>query len=200
MWAYTWDGGDDDELYAVAVDSGGNIYCAGYTYSFGTGNSDALLLKYDSSGVFQWARTWNGGDTDEVYAVAVDPWGNVYCAGYTYSFGTGNSDALLLKYSSSGAVQWAKTWSGSDGNELYAVAVDSTGNVCLGGITYSYTGAWQDVTGVVGTSPGTVDYSPPGVPNTVSGTAVDDPPGTDSDQTGIQTGADGSDALLLKNW
>ncbi len=41
-----WGGPQDDYCYDIAIDSAGNIYCAGETYSFGAGGSDLLLLKF----------------------------------------------------------------------------------------------------------------------------------------------------------
>jgi uncharacterized delta-60 repeat protein len=246
--AKTWGGGNQEQLYAVAVDSSGNIYCAGFTYSFGEGTSDALLLKYDSSGALAWAKTWGninqqylravavdssgniycagytivggvnkalllkyddsgtlawaktwgGSGWDNLFAVAVDSSGNIYCAGSTTSFGTGG-DTLLLKYDSSGALQWAKTWGGSDGDGVSAIAVDSTGNVCLGGVTYSYTGTWQVVTTGIQTSPSGTEDSPTGTEDTPTGTEAS-PTGTENSPTGDETGASGADTLLLKNW
>jgi uncharacterized delta-60 repeat protein len=196
QWAKTWGGSNYDYLYAVAVDSSGNIYCAGYTYSFGAGGSDALLLKYNSSGTLQWATTWGGGNYDYLWEVAVDSGGNIYCAGYTDSFGAGSGDALLLKYDSSGALQWAKTWDGGSDDHLFAVAVDSTGNLYLVGDTASYTGIWQAQTGSQ-TSPSGSVSSPTGVPGSPSGTQTS-PTGTQTSPTGSETGAGGTDTLLLK--
>jgi len=138
QWAKTWGGTNDDHLHAVALDSGGNIYCGGCTHSFGAGEYDGLLLKYDSSGALQWAKTWGGSQRDTVRALAIDSPGNIYCTGYTTSFGVGRYDTLLLKYDSSGALQWTKTWGGSDYEELYAVAVDSGANVYCAGCTDSF--------------------------------------------------------------
>jgi uncharacterized delta-60 repeat protein len=253
QWAQTWGGASADSLSAVALDSGGNIYYAGWTYSFGAGYSDALLLKYNSSGTIQWAKTWGGSNIEAVSAVAVDSSGNIYCAGHTYSFGagysypdpfllkydtsgalqcaktwggshydslsavaadsagntyyagltspfgTGYSDALLLKYDSSGALQWAKAWGGSLGDGLSAVAVDSTGNVYVGGGTRSYTGVWQEVTTGTQTSLTGSESSPTGTTTSPSG-AGGSPTGTQTSPTGSEIGAGGSDTLLLKNW
>ncbi|MFX1239254.1 MAG: SBBP repeat-containing protein, partial [Promethearchaeota archaeon] len=58
-WYCTWGGNLYDEAHGVAVDSSDNIYIAGLTNSFGA--MDAVLVKYDSSGMQQWNRTWNGG-------------------------------------------------------------------------------------------------------------------------------------------
>jgi len=57
-----------------------------------------VLVKYDSSGVLQWNRTWGGSNWDEGNGVVVDSSDNVYLAGFTESFGAGNFDMVLVKY------------------------------------------------------------------------------------------------------
>ena len=60
------------------------------------------LLAY----VFQQERTWGGLDRDGANGVAVAGDGSVYVTGETRSFGagSGDSDALLLKYNASGTM------------------------------------------------------------------------------------------------
>ena len=157
------------EFNAVAVDSSGNVYAAGYqrgSYFFTYGavvvsahgyHSNVVLVKYDSGGTAQWARTVSEGSTSEFKAVAVDASGNVYAAGYqygndTYTYGTGvsaqgsrdnyHSNVVLVKYDSGGTAQWARTVSNGGStnggyiSEFNAVAVDASGNVYAAGYQY----------------------------------------------------------------
>jgi len=136
-WNRTWGGADDEGGYRVAVDSSGNVYISGSTESFGMGLTDMVLVKYDGNGVQQWNRTWGGAGYDLGYGVAVDSSGNVYLVGGTMSFGAGGYDIVLVKYDGNGGQQWNRTW-GAVGGELgYEVAVDSSGNVYLSGLTGS---------------------------------------------------------------
>jgi hypothetical protein len=50
---------------------------AGLKTSFGPEGMDMVLVKYDSSGVHQWDRTW-GRNNEEAMGVAVDSSDNVY--------------------------------------------------------------------------------------------------------------------------
>jgi len=168
LWAKTLSGNSGATFNAVALDSSGNIYVAGsqsgsssYTYGSGVsvagnGTNNAVLVKYDSSGTALWARSvianGNQSHNSRFDAVAVDPWGDVYTAGYqsydSYTYGTitiqggadGNrgNNSVLVKYDSSGTVQWAQTVSYSAGDYLpgsnfYALATDSSGNVYAAG-------------------------------------------------------------------
>jgi hypothetical protein len=165
QWARTVSAGSEYSVfYGVAVDSSGNVYAAGYqggstanTYgpsvsATGTGVENVIIVKYDSSGTAQWARTVSAGSGySHFYSVAVDSDGNVYAAGYqsgsdayTYDAGlsvTGTSsdmNVILVKYSSSGTAQWARTVSAGSGSSRFnGVAVDSVGNVYAAGYQHN---------------------------------------------------------------
>jgi outer membrane protein assembly factor BamB len=161
LWARTVSAGSGASYFnAVAVDSSGNVYAAGYqwgtgSYTYGTGVTakgtysvgNVVLVKYNSSGTAQWARTVSAGSGYSHFkAVAVDSSG-VYAAGYqegtgSYTYGTGvtakgtssSNNVVLVKYNSSGTAQWAQTVSaGGSFSEFNAVAVDSSGNVYAAG-------------------------------------------------------------------
>jgi hypothetical protein len=164
QWAKTAAGTIATEFYAAAVDGSGNVYAAGYqsgieTYNYGNGvtatgtyiGGNAVLVKYDSSGTAQWAKTAAGTDDSYFTAAAADGSGNVYAAGYqmdtgTFNYGgsatatgTSSSDnAVLVKYDSSGTAQWAKTVAvvGTSASDFNAVAVDGSGNVYAAGRQY----------------------------------------------------------------
>jgi len=138
QWYRTWGGVWSDYGYGVAVDSSGNVYLVGFTWSFGEGSYDMVLVKYDGNGVQQWNRTWGGWSADQSYGVAVDSSGNIYLAGYTYSFGAGSFDMVIVKYNGNGVEQWYRTWGGNDEDEGYRVVVNSTDNIYLVGSTWSF--------------------------------------------------------------
>jgi uncharacterized delta-60 repeat protein len=138
QWERTWGGTDHDEAFGVAVDSSDCVYLGGRTRSFGAGDSDMILVKYDSSGVQQWNHTWGGVNYDLVLGLTMDSSDNVYLAGQTESFGAGSSDMILVKYSSSGVQQWNCTWGGTKSDISWGVAATSSDNVFLVGSTMSF--------------------------------------------------------------
>ena len=167
QWAKTWGGEGYDDGPGVAVDGAGNVYVAGMyasqTINFdpaggsgGLGHPahdsgilvDVFLSKFDSSGNFQWVRTWGGQGTDDAMgSVAVDGANNVYVAGRFASINcdfnpgaatdlhssNGDLDAFLSKFDSNGTFQWAKTWGGSGGDKATGLAVDGVGHVYVSG-------------------------------------------------------------------
>ena len=152
-----------DYCYGVTVDSSDNVYCTGYTDGAmgeeNGGNSDAFIMKFNSSGTLQWVTqlgavtTAPGGSnagSDQCLGVTVDSSGNVYCAGVTdgamgeANGGGGNYDAFIMKLNSSGTLQWvtqlgavttAPGGSNAGIDYCHGVTVDSSDNVYCAGAT-----------------------------------------------------------------
>lgn len=92
-----------------------------------------------------WAQAGSGA----VYAfgLSVDKLGNSYYTGYfsggSTSFGgytltnNGGNDMFVVKYDPSGNVLWARSSGGSNDDEGYCSAVDTSGNVYVGGMFLS---------------------------------------------------------------
>jgi hypothetical protein len=159
QWVRVWGGGESESGFKIAVDDGGNIYVTGFYMSnvdfdpgtgsdvhMAFGNADIFLSKFDSSGNFQWAKTWGGAVSDSGFSVALDGSGGIYVTGNfegTVDFdpggGTdthnsnGSGDIYLVKFNSSGAFQWAQTWGGDNMDSGSSVAADSSGQVYVSG-------------------------------------------------------------------
>jgi len=135
-WNATWGGSAYDLVQGVTTDLFGNIYVSGYTRSYGAGNCDYFLLKYNQSGSLQWYRTFGGSANDLGGKVVSDSQGNTYILGTSESFGPGGRDACLVKYNSSGNQEWYRTWGGSSSDFTHALVIDSQDNIYFGGDTY----------------------------------------------------------------
>lgn len=161
QWAVTYDGGDMDRGYAVAVDGAGNVYVAGQswveTWNFGL-QGYVLVIKYNASGVQQWATRWESGVLSSASALAVDGSGNVYVAGEYYSSGDDLYKMMTLKLDAAGTMQWYRfAFHGYDYEEGSArdLALDSSGNAYVTGFLYKPQD--YDTNGYL-----TVKYSPSG--------------------------------------
>jgi len=141
----TWGGSSYDYGRSVVVDSSGDIYVTGDTQSFGAGGRDAVILKFNSTGGIVWQKTWGGSNDDVGYGVVVDSSGYVYVTGYTMSFGQGLEDVFVLKFNSTGDLEWQRTWGGDNWDRGLSITVDSSGNIYATGYTLSY-GYSQDWT------------------------------------------------------
>ena len=129
-----------DRLVSI-TDASSNLYVAGGQLNQ-YGKYDLLFTKYDDTGYELWPTTFNLPDsTGNVIAadIALDNSGNVIVAGTVYNGPSNNYDALTIKFNSSGAKQWHKTYNGAgsfyDGGTY--IYIDSGDNVYITGGTAS---------------------------------------------------------------
>ena len=164
QWANKIGGTGNDSSIQLAVDSLNNVYVTGIydsnpLYIGGTGTTlgnsgilsttDIFLIKYNTSGVVQWANKIGGTGNESATQLAIDTLNNVYVTGsYTsdplYITGTssilgnsGNStttDTYLVKYNTSGVVEWANKIGGSQDESEPQLTIDTLNNVYVTGI------------------------------------------------------------------
>lgn len=166
QWATYYGGNSNDISHSCALDASGNIYMSGTTEltvtasasiiatsgshqsSFGGGINDAFLVKFNSSGVRQWATFYGGSDIDQGNACTTYS-NDVYLSGITSStnsaistsschqtaYGGGIMDAYLVKFNSGGTRQWATYYGGAGDDMGYSCATDALGNVFMAGPT-----------------------------------------------------------------
>ena len=106
-WYKTWGGGQAENFFNMDIDAENNIYLAGYTRSYGAGDQDLFLLKYNDSGDLQWNVTWGNNNRESSGKVAVDSQGYAYLIGYRNS-GINDNDMWLILYSRNGEPQEGK--------------------------------------------------------------------------------------------
>jgi len=148
-WAARYDGPahDRDMPNAIAFDSSGDVYVAGASIGIGT-DFDYATVKYDSNGTEQWARRYNGPQNyyDGASAIRVDRAGNAFVTGASYATQQGAPDYATMKYSTSGVLQWIRTYDGpgQGSDAASALALDSADNVYVTGESYGGSGSGLD--------------------------------------------------------
>ena len=153
IWERVFGGSNDDDCYALTIDSNDNIYLAGTRDQ--QPNDDFLVVKYDSSGILKWSRVFGGQFPDKCSDVAVDSNGNVYLVGDTNSFGTpGWFNFLIVKYNPYGTQLWYKAWGGSSDDHAYDIVIDSSNNIYVAGLS----GAPDQITIVKFSNSGTYQW------------------------------------------
>jgi uncharacterized delta-60 repeat protein len=133
-----WGGPDFDEGNEVAVAADGSTYVAGTTLSFGAGDRDAFLVKYDAAGSIVWQRTYGtapagGFRADEFglgLALAGD--GSAYLTGIL-----GSGVIFLAKFDADGNLVWDRTW-GENGTIANGAAVGPDGGIYLAGSSSAF--------------------------------------------------------------
>ena len=157
-------GSNRDVALGVAVDTAGNAYVTGFTYSADfpitpgalrssfVGDSKAFVLKLSPGGNALLYSTFLGGSGDDyANAIAVDSSGEAHIAGYTSSidfpatagafqtsYGGGSYDGFLAKLNAGGSALVFATYLGGLQNDTAAsVALDPSGNIYVTGQTQS---------------------------------------------------------------
>jgi hypothetical protein len=157
LWSVSFGDSQDQQVYAVATDSAGNIYVAGAfsgTLGFGSGITlasaggyDAFVAMLNPQGKGQWAvplgDARDAGSYDQIaLGVAVDAAGNVYAcgtfegtlvAGTTSYESADGQDGFVVKIGTMGTVSWTQILSGPGDQVAAAIAVTATGSSTIEG-------------------------------------------------------------------
>ena len=147
---------------SIKVDTSGNAYVAGYTFSSdfpvqnpvqgsNAGTVNAFVTELDPTGATFTFSTYLGGSGDDrALGLALDSSGNVYIAGRSQSVdfptttgvvqgaNAGQADAFVAKLNPSGPTVVYSTLLGGTGDDQgNGIAVDSSGNAFVAGFTNS---------------------------------------------------------------
>ena len=131
-------GSSDDHGMSIIPASNGGYFTTGFTTSYGPGDSNLFLMKYDASLALEWAQLVGGNTSEYGYSVAMTTQNNTIIVGSTSSFGAGGSDILIVQFSRFGDFKWAKTLGGSKDDWGNSTAATSDGGFVLAGYTTSY--------------------------------------------------------------
>lgn len=133
--------------YLIGSFSSSTMVVGGTTLTnAGSSSSDIFLIKYDSAGTVEWAKSYGTSNSDEGRYVAVDDSGNVYITGHfngaSLTMGSftltnnGNDDIFIAKLNPSGTVIWATGIGNVNDNRPDGLILDLSGNVAIiGGYT-----------------------------------------------------------------
>jgi hypothetical protein len=137
-----------DECSSISQDSA-QLYVAGYTnggFTVNTptghsGRADMFVFSLSKGGIDSWA-VGIGGRRDDLAHQLVVASGNIYVAGESngaISFAgssypaRGSSDAIIASITTAGTPRWMRQIGGSGWDDAAGVAVDSQGNLYVGG-------------------------------------------------------------------
>jgi uncharacterized delta-60 repeat protein len=133
----------NDQLRALTLMPDGGVAVCGNSPGIGTGD-DWAIVRYNSSGVQQWATRLAGSNTtgnDIPYSLAADQAGNLYAAGSLANTGAGN-DFSVVRFDTDGVLAWKWQHNGTAGTDDVAqsLRVNKAGEVFATGWTTTSTG------------------------------------------------------------
>lgn len=161
IWSTYYGGGNEDFGWGVSVDSNSNVILVGRTNSsnnISTPNSflatyqnegDAFIAKFNSYGVRIWGTYFGESQFDSGQAVATGSNGEIYLVGHSRSNGlttvdahqstnNGDLDIIIVKFLSSGQLEWSSYYGGQSFDTGLSLAYDNgTGTLFLTGYTAS---------------------------------------------------------------
>jgi len=158
-WAKTIGWGNDDGASSMIQTTDGGFAIAGYTYSFGIGDPDPLVLKMGPSGTLDWALTFGGTGIDAATSITRTTDGGYVVAGYTYSFGAGSADFLVTKLDSLGGLSWTRTIGGAGEDRILCITPTTDGGCAVAGLTYSFGAGGVDCLVLKLSPSGTLDWT-----------------------------------------
>ena len=146
-WARSIGENGDEQIKSVIETSDGGYIAGGYFDSssiqigedrFATnGGQDGIIIKYDESGEVEWARRIGGSSTDYIYSVTESSDRGIIVAGtfQSSSIKVGDYilnvnvfyDGMIIKYSESGEVEWARSIGDTGYDHIYSVAATKDG-------------------------------------------------------------------------
>ncbi len=108
------------------------------------GSQDCWIIKTDATGSLQWQKSIGGSGWDSAYSIIQTDDGGFIIAGSTDSTDgditenideEGNLEGWLVKLSSTGEIQWEKTFNGTSDNEFHSIRQTGDGGYIAVGYT-----------------------------------------------------------------
>ena len=114
-WVYKYDGPGHftDGANALVYGADANLYAAGWSNG-GSADIDFTVVSVDSSGEERWVYRYNGtaNYVDNAFSIAYGQDGNIYAAGFTFTFAAGVTDFIIVSLSSSDSLRWIYNYDG----------------------------------------------------------------------------------------
>ena len=136
LWLKVY-GGDEDDISQSALElPGGDIVIAGISASYGnSGTSDqrhAWFVRTTAAGDTLWTRCYAGNAAEYANSIAIANTGFL-AAGWTTSFGNGESDGWLLMLKENGDTAWTRLFQNDGDSKFYKIVKTTDGGFIVTG-------------------------------------------------------------------
>ncbi|MCE3077210.1 T9SS type A sorting domain-containing protein [Chryseobacterium gwangjuense] len=148
QWEKTYGGGSGDQAYSIEQTTDGGYIIGGYSNSIDNivtgnhGSDDYWIVKINAAGVLQWQKSLGGSGTDRAFSVKQTSDGGYIAFGQSISTNGditgshGNDDYWLAKLSSTGILQWQKSYGGSLYDRGRDVSQTADGGYIMTGVSF----------------------------------------------------------------
>ena len=145
QWSKQFGTSGHDGAADITVD-GGRVFVAGDTRGTLPGEPslsgpvDAFVARFDTDGTLQWNRQFGSAGVDYGYGIAADG-DDIYVTGSTNGTlngetSSGSSDVFVVKYDSTGVLQWTEQFGSSGNDNVYGKPITVyAGDVYVAGYT-----------------------------------------------------------------
>ena len=126
-----------DRLHSAKELLDGSLIMAGFSMSNTNSSKDLLVVKTDSQGNIEWQRTYGDLQDEIANSIDVSSDGNFIIVGEMINANTGYSLCYLLNIDSEGALNWSRTFGGSQNDYGYSVVSTNDAGFVVTGLTRS---------------------------------------------------------------
>jgi uncharacterized delta-60 repeat protein len=145
LWDRVIGGNKHDIANSVDEFANGDLLIAGSTQSFGKGREDGYLIKLTSKGDTIWTKAIGSSAKDTINDIKILKNQDFIVAGSTKSYGNGNDDIYIVKFTKDGKQIFAKAIGEKNSDVGYAVEETLDGGCVVVGKIKSYDSKREDI-------------------------------------------------------
>jgi len=125
-----------EKAYIMNSDGNSILYMAGFTASYGAGNRDAFIVKYNTISDQIMMQTWGKTDYDEIRDLKISD-DYIYCSGFSMWRDEKSLQAILLKMDKNLNLIWVKNYGNWHFQHSYSTLILSDKTILVGGVDRS---------------------------------------------------------------
>ncbi len=168
QWGTAWGGSSHDSLFGITATSDGGFALTGITTSYGANGGDIWMMKFNSTGTFQWGRIIALDNYREAGNAIIQTYDGGYAIAGWVQRGT-HTDIGVVKLDASGNLQWTQRIGGAGMENAYAIIQTQDSGFAVVGYTTSFGQGGRDVYLVKLDNAGNIQWT-----RTIGGSADDE--------------------------